>query len=96
MEKNYVMIVTGEDERYETGEKDLLFFIENPYEGLLQCIRFFDTKEELYEGEDYEGLFYIVYDMDTGRNISQGTFDPDYPRLDIEEWERENKVKRGA
>lgn len=45
------------------------------------------------DGRD-EGLFYQVYERKTGKRIGYGTIDPDYPKEDIEEWEKE-KIKEG-
>ena len=86
-EYKYVMIITAEDERYETGEKDLSWFGDNPWDGVLEAIVFGDSFEELMGDGKYEGLFQQTYEMETGQRISYGFLDPDTPREEIEEWE---------
>lgn len=94
VENKYVMLVTSEDERYRRGEVGLDFFINRPWEGILEEIIFGNSAEELYGNGGNEGLFYQVYDTETGKRIGYGTIDPNYPREDIEEWEKE-KIKEG-
>lgn len=86
-EKKYMMIVTSEDERYRRV-CDLDFFMENPWEGLLEEVVFGNNADELYGDGRNEGLFYQLYHMETGKRISYGTLDPDYPEEEIEEWEK--------
>ena len=91
-EYKYVMIVTAEDERYETGEKDLSWFGDNPWDGVLEDIVLGDSFEELMGDGKYEGLFQQTYDMETGKRISYGFLDPDTPREEIEEWEMKHSL----
>lgn len=65
------------------------FFISRPWEGILEEIIFGNSAEELYGNGRNEGLFYQVYDTETGKRIGYGTMYPDYPKEDIEEWEKE-------
>lgn len=91
-QSKYVMIVTSEDERYDRGETNLGFYACEPWEGLLKKVVYGNDFEELYgDGRD-EGLFYQVYERKTGKRIGYGTIDPDYPREDIEEWEKEKSL----
>lgn len=89
-QSKYVMIVTSEDERYDRGETDISFYACEPWEGLLEEVVFGNRAEELYGDGKNEGLFYQVYETETGKRIGYGTIDPDYPREDIEEWEKEH------
>ena len=90
--KKYVMIVTSEDERYETGEMDLSDFANAPWEGKLVEIVFGDSFEELMGDGHNEGLFQQTYEMETGKRLSYGFLDPDTPREEIEEFEKNNNV----
>lgn len=85
----YVMIVTSEDEKYEKGETDLSFYACEPWKGLLEEVIYGNNAEELYGDGKREGLFYQLYETETGKRIGYGTIDPDYPREDIEEWEKQ-------
>lgn len=87
-EKKYVMIVTSEDERYGHDGIQLDFFWNNPWEGLLVDIVYGDSYEELFDNGDYEGLFYQLYSTETGERIGYGSLDPDSPREEIEEFEK--------
>ena len=87
-DKKYVMIVTAEDEKYETGEKDLSWFGEHPWDGTLVEIIFGDSFDELMGDGKHEGLFQQTYDMETGKRLSYGFLDPITPREEIEEWEK--------
>lgn len=87
----YVMIVTSEDEKYEKGETDLSFYACEPWKGLLEEVIYGNNAEELYGDGKREGLFYQLYETETGKRIGYGTIDPDYPREDIEEWEKRNE-----
>lgn len=87
----YVMIVTSEDERYEKGETDLSFYACKPWEGILEEVVFGNNAEELYGDGHNEGLFYQLYETETGRRIGCGTIDPDYPKEEIEEWEKQSE-----
>lgn len=83
----YTMIVTSEDERYGV-EKNLSFYGENPWEGNLETIVSGNTAEELYNAGDFEGLFYQLYSSETSKRIGYGTIDAEYPKTDIEEFEK--------
>lgn len=88
MDKKYTLIITSEDSRYSNGEKQLSFYSENPWEGCLEGILNFDNISELNQPGEYEGLFYQLYSNESGLRIGYGTIDPDYPRLDIEQFEK--------
>lgn len=91
MENNkykYVMIVTSEDERYENGEKGLDYFGDHPWEGTLEEIVFGNSFDELYGDGRNEGLFQQTYEMETGKRLSYGFLDPETPREEIEEYEK--------
>lgn len=90
MNKKYVMIITSEDERYHSGEVGLDFFTNNPWEGTLEEIVFGDNSDELYGDGKNEGLFYQLYETDTGERIGRGIFEPDSLTEEIEQWEKEN------
>lgn len=83
----YLMIITAEDERYMRGEVQLDFFSSHPWEGLFVDVVKGNTFEELYGDGNYEGLFYQLYETDTGHRIGCGIFDPDAPKEEIREWE---------
>ena len=92
-DKKYVMIVTEEDERYD-GEngKQLSFYADNPFEGLLSDIAYGDNVDELRQSEDghsNEGLFYVLYSTSDGKRIGSGTVDFDAIQEEIEEYEDE-------
>ena len=87
-EYKYVMIITAEDERYESGEKDLSWFGDHPWEGKLVAVLFGDSFDELMGNGEHEGLFQQTYEMETGKRLSYGFLDPDTPREEIEEWEK--------
>lgn len=87
-EYKYVMIVTSEDERYESGEKNLSYFGDHPWEGTLVEIVFGNSFDELFGDGKHEGLFQQTYEMETGKRLSYGFLDPDTPREEIEEWEK--------
>lgn len=87
-EKKYVMIVTSEDERYGHDGIQLDFFWDNPWEGLLVDIVYGDSYDELFGNGDYEGLFYQLYSTETGERIGYGELDPNSPREEIEEFEK--------
>lgn len=91
IKSKYAMIVTAEDERYDKGEVQLDFFMESPWEGMLIDIVFGDNAEELYGSGEHEGLFYQIYETETGKRIGCGTIDSYYPAEEIEEWENGRK-----
>ena len=84
-EYKYVMIITEEND----SEKELDFFADHPWEGALVDIVFGDSFDELMGNGDNEGLFQQTYEMETGKRLSYGFLDPDTPREEIEEWEKE-------
>lgn len=86
--KKYVMIVTSEDERYGHDGIQLDFFWDNPWEGLLEEIVYGDSWDELFGDGHNEGLFYQLYSTETGERIGYGSLDPDSPREEIEEFEK--------
>lgn len=88
-EYKYVMILTEEDERYDSGEMDLSDFANAPWEGTLKEIVFGNSFDELMGDGHNEGLFQQTYEMETGKRLSYGFLDPDTPREEIEEWEKE-------
>lgn len=90
-EYKYVMIVTSEDERYDSGEKDLCWFGEHPWEGKLEEIIFGNSFDELMGDRHNEGLFQQTYEMETGKRLSYGFLDPDTPREEIEEYENKEE-----
>ena len=87
-ENKYIMIVTSEDERYENDEVQLDFFWDNPWEGKLEDIVYGDSWDELFGDGHNEGLFYQLYSTETGKRIGYGSLDPDSPREEIEEFEK--------
>ena len=86
----YIVIITSEDERYTSGEKDLCWFGEHPWEGNLEVILFINSADEI-DGE-YEGLFQQTYEMKNGKRLSYGFLDDITPREEIEEWEKNNGI----
>ena len=90
-DKKYVMIVTEEDERYDGGnEKQLSFYSDNPFEGLLSDIVYGNNVDELRQSEDghsNEGLFYVLYSIADGRRIGSGSVDFDAIQEEIEAYE---------
>ena len=76
--KKYTMIVFEEDERYGKDGFRLEFYANNPAEGLLSDIVQGDNLEELMyssDGLDNEGLFYLLYENETGKRIGFGMVD---------------------
>lgn len=90
----YVMVVTSEDERYEKGIFDLSDYADNPFEGQLEAIIHGDNFGELYGNGEHEGLFFVLWDEETGKRISYGVLDPDTPREEIEEYEGNLEERR--
>lgn len=100
--KKYIMIVTAEDERYGNPGYGLDFFADNPWEGILNDIVFGNNLGELMissDGEDNEGLFYVLYAIETvngistGRKIGIGTVDWSAIEDEIQKYESQ-KSKR--
>ena len=90
----YVMVVTSEDERYEKGIFDLSDYADNPFEGQLEALIHGDNFGELYGNGEHEGLFFGLWDEETGKRISYGVLDPDTPREEIEEYEGNLEERR--
>ena len=87
----YVIIITSEDERYNNGKEDsvgLDFFADNPWEGSLEAVMFGNNWNDLFGDGEYEGLFYQLYSLDTGKRVGYGILDPDSPEKEIEEFEK--------
>lgn len=96
-DKKYVMIVTEEDERYD-GEngKQLDFYSDNPFEGLLSDIVYGDNADELRQSDDghsNEGLFYVLYSTSDGKRIGSGTVDFDAIQEEIDEYESTGRTE---
>ena len=81
----YCMIVTAEDERYGK-EKDLGYWAEHPEDGLLQDIVFGQNIDTLIKPEN-EGLFFQLYDMETGHRIGRGSIDWGIIEEEIDQYE---------
>ena len=79
--KLFAMVVTAEDELYPNP---LSHYSEHPDEGILEDIVYGDNYDELTCNGEYEGLFYILYDLRTGRKVSAGVIDPDGLEEEIE------------
>lgn len=89
-DKKYLMIVTEEDERYDRNEKQLSFYSDNPFEGLLSDIVYGNNVDELQQSDDghsNEGLFYVLYAIADGKRIGYGTVDFDAIQEEIEAYE---------
>ena len=80
--KMFVMVVTAEDELYPNP---LSHYSEHPDEGILEDIVYGDNYDVLTCNGEYEGLFYTLYDLRTGRKVSAGIIDPDGLDDEIEE-----------
>lgn len=92
-DKKYLLMVYEEDERYGTEGYGLDFFIDNPAEGILSDMVWGDSAKELMnssDGEDNEGLQYILYAIQgkLGRRIGSGTMDYDVISEEIGEYEK--------
>ncbi|BDF45756.1 hypothetical protein CE91St58_18720 [Lachnospiraceae bacterium] len=74
--KKYVIIVTTEEPDY--FEKSLIeYYSENPARGILIDIVYGDNYEELTANGDYEGLFYFLYEVGSGKRLGYGCISPD-------------------
>lgn len=90
----YVMIVTEEDERYDGNNTQLDFYADNPFEGKLSDIVYGNNVNDLRissDGHDNEGLFYVLYAMESGKRIGYGTVEFDAIVEEIAEYERQIK-----
>ena len=90
--KKYVMIITSENKLYESGEKGLDYFAGHPWEGDLEGIIYGNTFDELFGDGHNEGLFQQTYETETGTRLSYGILDPDTPRTEIEEYEKDKEL----
>ena len=86
-DKKYLLIVTGEDERYENGKVGLTFFADHPEEGNFKCIVEGNNIEEIFNENDIEGLFYQLYETNGFSKSSYGSVDYDRIEEEIEEYE---------
>ena len=91
-DKKYLLIVTEGDERYENGKVGLTFFADHPEEGNFKCIVDGDNIEELFNGNDIEGLFYQLYETKNFSKISYGSID--YDRIEEEIIEYESRQEK--
>ena len=88
--KKYTMIVFEEDERYGSNGIQIDFYSNSPWEGNLSDIVEGNNIEELRQssdGESNEGLFYLLYENETGKRIGSGTVDFDSIEEEINEVE---------
>lgn len=91
-DKKYTMIVTEED-----NDHDLSFYADNPWEGHLSDITYGNNIDELMQssdGEDNEGLFYILYENKTGKRIGSGVVEYSAIQEEIEAYENHNKMTK--
>ena len=96
-DKKYTMVVFEEDERYGSNGIQLDFYADNPWEGNLSDIVEGDNVEELWKSSDghiNEGLFYMLYENETGKKIGYGIVDYGAIRDEIAECEKENKLPK--
>lgn len=81
LEKRYVMIVTAEDDRYGSNGYQLDYWVNNSWDGdLIGIIQANDAAEleSKINEEDYEGMFYVLYDRNLRRMIDSGCIDGSY------------------
>ena len=101
---DYITLVFEEDEGYPK-EVSLSFYANDPAEGHLSDIVFGNSAAELMEhgdGEDNEGLFYILYRIEgqtdskypIGRRIGSGVVNFDAVCEDINLYEKERGVSK--
>lgn len=96
MMKNYMVIITTEDERYDTMREDgsrigLDLYADDPLEGTLEAVIIGDTAKEIDDQLDlFEGHFYLLLNGKTMERIASGIIDCDYPRTEIEAYEAEH------
>lgn len=81
----YTCIITGEPDG-----AGLDYITDHPWEGNLEETIQFNTIEELFS-HDVEGLFYQLFDNESGRRLGYGMIDPDYPATDIQDFEKESE-----
>ena len=75
-DKKYVMIVTSEELDYD-GKSLIDYYSEHPERGTLVDIVYGNNYEELTADGDYEGLFYILYEVGSGKRLGYGCISPD-------------------
>ena len=75
-DKKYVMIITSEEPDY-SGKSLIEYYSENPERGTLVDIVYGDNYEELTANGDYEGLFYLLYEVGSGKRLGYGCIGPD-------------------
>lgn len=95
--KKYTMIVFEEDERYGSNGIQLGFYSDNPWEGNLSDIVEGDNIEELWkssDGHSNEGLFYMLYENETGKRVGYGIVDYGAIRDEIAECEKESETRK--
>lgn len=68
----FVIIVTCENELYDSGKVTLDYFSENPWEGMLVAVLYIESANDL-PMDEYEGLFYQLYRVSDGKRIGYGT-----------------------
>lgn len=95
-DKKYLLMVYQEDERYGTEGYGLDFFVDNPAEGLLSDMVWGNNAEELMissDGQDNEGLQYILYAIEDGlgRKIGSGTMDYDVISEEVGKYEKKKE-----
>ena len=96
-DKKYTMVVYEEDERYGSNGIQLDFYADNPWEGNLSDIVNGNNVEELWKSSDglsNEGLFYMLYENETGKKIGYGIVDYGAIRDEIAECERESETRK--
>ena len=81
----YTCIITSEPDG-----PGLSYISDHPWEGNLEETIQFNTIEELF-AHDVEGLFYQLFDNESGRRLGYGMIDPDYPATDIQDFEKESE-----
>ena len=78
----YTCIITSEPD----GPR-LAYISDHPWEGNLEETIQFNTIEELFD-HDVEGLFYQLFDNESGQRLGYGMIDCDYPATDIQDFEK--------
>lgn len=81
----YTCIITSEPDG-----PGLAYISDHPWEGNLEETIQFNTIGELF-AHDVEGLFYQLFDNESGRRLGYGMIDPDYPATDIQDFEKESE-----
>lgn len=72
----FVIIVTCESELYDSGKVTLDYFSDNPWEGMLVAVLYIESADDI-PMDEYEGLFYQLYNVKDGKRIGYGTIDYD-------------------